>query len=199
MVALMAEDDDSLATEMEPRIADALRRVVLLRDRQHRGATDEPTLHAAEELVRAPLPSAFSRCREDAATNRRVEVEEQILGQGSLPPEPMDLLEPGVRQRPLAVTVAATKDLLGDADDACRPRRACILRPDEEADLTDRLRGDLPTARPDRELAVDLDPRDLVVRPDPVAEVELPVEVDLDERSHVRLFGLSQVVVVPAA
>ena len=62
-----------------------------------------------------------------------------------------------------------------------------------------RLERDLPAAEAARELAVNLDSSNAVVRYGAVLEVKRTVEVDLDQRAHVSLFGLAELALVVSA
>ena len=58
--------------------------------------------------------------------------------------------------------------------------------------------GKFPAAVGHGVLAVDLDTRDPVISRVAVSETKLPVEVDLDQRAHVGLLCLMQLVIFPS-
>src|SRR5580693_6954484 len=88
---------------------------------------------------------------------------------------------------------------LPDPNQARRPAARLVVRGDQEAEVVDSLRWQLPASVGHGVLAVDFDARDPIVSRVAVTEAELPVQVDLDEGAHVGLLGFVQLIVLPPA
>jgi hypothetical protein len=98
----------------------------------------------------------------------------------------------------LRVAVApVAKVLLADPDQARGPTARLVARCDQEAEVIDGLRRELPASVGHGVLAVHLDARNPVVSRVAVIEAELPMQVDLHEGAHIGLLGLVQLVVLP--
>src|SRR4051794_28325814 len=107
MGALVPEHDDPLLPELSASVAWTLHGVILLRDGQHRRATDQLVLNLREKLI-DPLLSGF-RVSEDPRALRLVEVTKGVHWKRVLwtTPQPADVLQRVIGQLSLVVAVVS--------------------------------------------------------------------------------------------
>ncbi len=203
----MPQYQDAFRPELGSRAAiapGALHEVILLRDSGQLGSPDNPALHRAEELISlrlAVLSSALRLGVENALPGVVIDMEKEILGQPAVRwPQLADSDAAGCGQLAFRVAVRPSAKIgLTYAEQSGCPGTPGIARRDDQAEMIDGFRRQLPAATGHGVLAVDLDAGDPVIGGVTIVEAELPVQVDLNERPHVGLLGLAQLIVVPAA
>src|SRR6266446_4778370 len=125
---------------------------------------------------------------EDAFTGVVIQMEEHVLGE-------MSVSWPKLT---VAIAVRPAAEIgLAHAKQSSAPGTGRVACCDDQTEMIEGFWWQLPAAIRHRVLAIHFYACDPVVGGAAVLEVELPVQVDLDQRAHVGLFGLVQLVVCP--